>query len=164
MGFSPLAAALVSIPQTIQYDGTTATLSDADKLRIENLLESANQCKLKLNAIWASFHTLSWLTTMPASSYLFCLSLSLAGVSSQCLNEGNNYGYTVGQPCILVHITRVCLPHYEKFLSVISSDKYVNQWHFMHLLPFKHNGQLLPSATSKMKTQDEEQHVASASQ
>ena len=65
--------ALVSIPRTIQYDGTAATLSDADKLRIENLLESANQ----------------------------------SGVSNQCLNEGNHYGFTVGQPCILVHITRV---------------------------------------------------------
>ena len=77
---------------------------------------------------------------MPTSIHLLCLSLTLAGVSSQCLNEGNHYGYTVGQPCILVHITRVCLPHYEEFLTVISSDKYVNRWHFVYLMLFKHNG------------------------
>lgn len=46
---SPFCTALVSIPQAFHYNGMKATLSNTDKLKIENLLESANQCELELN-------------------------------------------------------------------------------------------------------------------
>ena len=86
-------------------------LSSANKAAIENLLDSAEACMANeqyySTMLTLVFDISTFLKRMFAiATKLLFLPLA-AGVSSHCRNSSSEYGYSTGQPCVYIRISRV---------------------------------------------------------
>lgn len=81
---------LLVIPRKIDFNGGSTSMPDDDRERFEKLVNSARAGSYWIQCI--------------IFEAIFCV----VGADSVCTNSAFNYGYSVGQPCAFIHVTKVC--------------------------------------------------------